>query len=201
MSNIKKIEKQGRKLVLAMALGDGNINSRGYLQIRHCLKQREYLEWKQQLLRQAGINTTDVYDVNNHGYGGVELRTYCHDFVKVYRKLLYKPHKIIAQRNVLNKLDPLGIAIWYMDDGGLTIRRKNGKICSFQIMINTCVSKEENDVIIQYFKERWDINFYSCKNRGRYSLVCGTREGRKFLKIVTPFVQQVPCMLYKINIK
>ena len=198
METKKGVKKQ---YLLSMALGDGYINSAGYLVIRHSVRQKEYLQWKVNLLKSAGIKTTDVYDVNNNNYPGVEARTYNHDFIKVCRKILYKPSKRIAQRKVLDNLSALGIAIWYMDDGGLSIRRKNGKISSFQIMLNTCLSKEENDIIIQYFKERWNVSFYSCKNKGRYRLVCGTREGRKFLNIVAPFVQQVPCMLYKILVQ
>lgn len=193
--------KNGKLAVLSMALGDGYINKSGFLSMKHCKKQEGYLQWKVDLLRKNGINTTDVYDIDNNGHPGVEARTYNNEFIKLYRRILYQPFKKIANRRILNKLDATGIAIWYMDDGGLSIRRKNNKISSFQIMLNTHLSKEENDVLIQYFKERWDVSFNSIKNKGKYRLVCGTKEGRKFLNIVSPIVQQVPCMLYKITIQ
>ena len=42
-----KILKEGRRIALYMGIGDGHINKNSYfLSIRHCLKQKEYLEWK-----------------------------------------------------------------------------------------------------------------------------------------------------------
>lgn len=196
-----KITKKSRNIALALAFGDGCIHTRGYLSMRHGLKQKEYLEYKKQLLNSVGIKTTDCYYVTNGGYGSWELRTYTHDFFKAFRKLLYKPSKNIAQRKVLNKLTPLGIAIWYMDDGGLSKKKKNGKISGNELMLNTGLQKEENQIIIDYFKEVWDISFNQYKNHGVYRLACGTKEARKFIKIVKPYVEQVPSMLYKIDIK
>ena len=58
------------------------------------------------------------------------------------------------------------------------------------------------EIIIDYFKEVWGIDFY-CFKEGRqldsYSLCCGTKNGIKFIDIIKEYVQQVPSMLYKIE--
>ena len=198
---ILKKTKLGRDLVVYMALGDGYLNPNGYLSIRHSLTQKEYIEWKSKLLNSHGINTTGLYFHNNNNYGVYEMRTYTHEFIKVYRRVLYSPTKKIADRKILNKLTPLGIAIWYMDDGGLSKKRENGVIVANELMINTHLTKEENQIIIDYFQEVWNIRFRQAKNRGKYRLVCGTKEARRFVEIVKPYVNQVECMKYKIDVK
>ena len=198
-----KVTKETRDLVVYMALGDGYINKAGYLSMRHCLKQEDYIWWKYNLLKDK-LSVVEPYYVSNNGYGAYEFRTHNTRFIKLYRNVIYGRNgkKDIANRKLLNKLTPLGLAIWYMDDGGLSQKKdENGNIKANDLMINTHLSREDNQVIIDYFKEVWDINFTQVKNRGHYRLRCGTIEARKFIKIVLPYVSQVPSMAHKVNVK
>lgn len=198
-----KITKQSRNLVLYMLYGDGSINKQGgYLAVRHSIKQKEYIEWKMNLLRQHGINTTDLYYVSNNGYGAYEFRTYTHDFIRNMRKYIYTPYKNIANVKYLNKFNALGLCIWYLDDGGLAqVKDKNGKVKSNTLMLNTMLSKEENQIIIDWFLEKWGIKFRQAKNHNKYRLECGTKEARKFIEIIKPYAEQIPSMQYKLNVK
>lgn len=183
-----------------MSLGDGYLhNKNGLLSIRHCLKQKDYLEWKRSLLSPS-IKCTELYRVDNNGYGAYELRTKSYKFIKLYRKILYKKGKFLS-RKVLDTLTPLGLAIWYMDDGGLSQKKRDGKIVANELMMNTHTSKENNQILIDYFKEVWDISFTQVKNRGLYRLRCGTKEARKFIGIVKPYVSQVKSMEHKLKVK
>lgn len=199
---IMKITKKSRDLVLYMTFGDGTINKNsGYLAIRHCLKQKEYLEWKRDLLIKNGINCSEIYYVKNNGYGAYEFRTYSHEFIKQIRRYLYTPKKNIANIKQLNKFNELGICIWYFDDGGLSQVKKDGKIVSNTLMINTMLEKEENQIIIDYFVKKWNIQFRQTKNHGKYRLECGTSEARKFIELIKPYAKEVECMSYKLNVK
>lgn len=196
-----KTSKETRDLVLFMSLGDGSLNAKGYLSIRHCLKQADYLEWKRDLIKN-NISTTDCYFVSNNNYGAYELRTRTYKFIKMYRKFLYpNGKKKIGNRRILNKLTPLGLAIWYMDDGGLSKKYRNGTVVANELILNTHVSREENQIIIDYFNEVWGISFTQVKNKGLYRLRCGTKEARKFINIVYPYVSQVKSMGYKLEVK
>lgn len=198
-----KITKETRDLIVYMTLGDGYINKAGYFAMRHCLKQEDYIRWKYNLLK-GKISVVEPYYVNNNGYGAYEVRTHNTRFIKLYRKIIYRRDgkKNIANRKLLNKLTPLGLAIWYMDDGGLSQNKgRSGVVESNDLMINTHISREDNQVIIDYFSEEWDIRFTQVKNKGSYRLRCGTREARKFIKIVLPYISQVPSMAHKVNVK
>jgi hypothetical protein len=117
-------------------------------------------------------------------------------FTKVLRRVIYKPNKQIGNRKMLNRLGALGVAIWFMDDGHINHR----KDFSIYIKIATCLSKEENQVIIDYFRETWNVHFYTfSEGRGSYSICCGTESAIKFIEIVKPYVSQIPSMAYKIT--
>lgn len=196
-----KITKSNRNLILFMTFGDGHLSKSGTLEVLHCEKQLDYLEWKRNLLIKNGLNVSDIKKINNNGYSAYKFRTRTYDFIKLYRSFLYSPKKKIANGRTLNHLNELGLAIWYMDDGGLSQKKRNGIVHANDLILNTHLSKEENQVIIDYFKEKWGISFTQVRNKGKYRLRCGTREARKFLEIVRPFVEQVPSMSHKLEIK
>lgn len=202
-----KINKESRNLLIALLLGDGTISNNNVFKIAHCEEQKDYLEWKIKQLNEAGIRNNGIKSyIKTKGFN-IGIPVYYTQlniipFVKVLRRVMYKDKKILGNRKLLNRLDAKGIAIWYMDDGHINIRKTNNKIHGFYIKISTCEPKEEVQVIIDYFKEVWGVQFYMYhegKKEDSFSLCCGTKEGLKFVDIVKPYVEQVPSMIYKIQ--
>lgn len=204
-----KFNKASRNLLIALLIGDGTISNNYSFKLSHSKEQEEYLKWKIELLKSNGIRNSGYKEyISTVGYNTGKTVGYCNlnivPFIKVLRRVMYKDgKKIIANRKILNRLNSLGISLWYMDDGHMNIRKtKEGRIKGFYIKLSICRPKEEVNILIDYFKEVWDINFYTIhegRKEDSYSLCCGTREGRKFLEIVTPYVEQVPSMLYKVR--
>ena len=202
-----KITKESRNLLIALLLGDGTISNNNVFKLSHCKEQRDYLEWKIEQLKEAGLRNNGLKEyviVNGYNIGKKVYYTQLNiiPFIKVLRRVFYKPYKKLGNRKLLNRLDAKGIAIWYMDDGHINYRKTNGKVHGFYIKIATCIPKEELQIIIDYFKEVWDIEFYMFhegKKENSYSLCCGTKEGIKFINIVKPYVEQVPSMIHKIQ--
>lgn len=203
-----KITKESRNLLIALLLGDGTIMNNNVFKLAHCEQQRDYLEWKIKQLNDAGIKNSGIKEyTSSSGYNTGKNVLYVQlsiiPFIKVLRRVFYKPSKKIGNRKLLNRLDAKGIAIWYMDDGHINIRKdKNGRPMGFYIKIATCIPKDKLQIIIDYFKEEWNINFYAFhegKKKDSYSLCCGTKEGLKFINIIKPYVLQVPSMVHKIT--
>ena len=203
-----KITKESRNLLIALLLGDGTICSNNVFKLAHAEQQKDYLEWKIKQLNYAGIRNNGLKSyVKKCGYNtGVNVyytQLNIIPFIKVLRRVFYKPTKVLGNRKLLNRLDAKGIAIWYMDDGHINIRKnKDGRQMGFYIKIATCLPKAELQTIIDYFKEIWDINFYMFhegKKEDSFSLCCGTKEGLKFINIVKKYVLQVPSMVHKIQ--
>ena len=200
-----KINKESRNLLIGLLLGDGTISNNYVFKLSHSETQRDYLEWKINLLKKYGIRTNGIKEyISNSGYNIGKTVLYTQltiiPFIKVLRKIFYKPKKVLGNRKLLNRLSAQEIAIWYMDDGCINIRKSNNKIHGFYIRIATCLPKEELQIIIDYFKEVWNISFYKIsEGKNTYSLCCGTKEGIKFINIVRPYVLQVPSMIHKIQ--
>lgn len=203
-----KITKESRNLLIALLLGDGTICNNNVFKLAHAEQQKDYLEWKIKQLNDAGIRNNGLKTyVKTCGYNtGVNVyytQLNIIPFIKVLRRIFYKPKKILGNRKLLNRLDARGIAIWYMDDGHINIRKdKDGRPMGFYIKIATCLPKNELQIIIDYFKEVWDVNFYMFhegKKEDSFSLCCGTKEGLKFINIIKKYVLQVPSMVHKIQ--
>lgn len=202
-----KITKESRNLLIGLLLGDGTISNNYVFKLSHATQQRAYLQWKIDLLNRYGIKNNGIKEyVSTCGYNTGKTVLYSQlsiiPFIKVLRRVFYKPKKIIGNRKLLNRLTAQEIAIWYMDDGNLDFRKTGTKIHGFYIKISTCTPKEETQVLIDYFKEEWDINFYMFhegRQEDSYSLCCGTKEGIKFVELVKPYVSQIPEMTYKIT--
>ena len=203
-----KITKESRNLLIGMLLGDGTISNNNVFKIAHSESQKDYLEWKIKQLKEAGIRNNGIKSyIKTKGYTtGVPVyytQLNIIPFIKVLRKVFYKEKKILGNRKLLNRLDAKGIAIWYMDDGHINIRKtKDGRPMGFYIKISTCEPKQEVQTIIDFFKEQWDINFYMFhegKKEDSFSLCCGTKEGIKFINLIKKYVLQVPSMIHKIT--
>lgn len=200
-----KINKDSRNLLIALTIGDGTISNNNVLKLSHCIEQEEYLKWKIDQLNSCGLKNTGIkYYTSTKGFN--VGKTVCYTqlsiipFIKLLRKIMYHPVKNYTK--LINRLDERGLAIWYMDDGCLNNRKySDGSYHGFYVKISTCLPKEQCETIIQAIYEKFHIKFYTFHEGRRldsFSLCCGTTEARKFLKIVTPYVQQVPTMLYKV---
>lgn len=197
-----------RGILIGMVLGDGCLSvfrDKRYtnsfhqrLTLKHGASQKEYIEYKRDLLHSIfGGKKPKVKEINNNGYLGYTVSK-SNSYFRVLHKQIYPSRKKCISRKVLDKLTPHGIAIWYMDDGSLYPKKRNGKIHAYELILNTYIPIEENEIIIDYFKENYDINFKIAKSKGSFRLRLGTREARKFIKIVEPYI--IDSMKYKIKI-
>ena len=71
-------------------------------------------------------------------------------------------------------------------------------------MLYTYLPKEQNELIKQYFQDKYNVTWNVVKADGdkdgsQWMLRCGVNEGRKFLNIIRNIVQKnVPSMNYKV---
>jgi hypothetical protein len=198
--------KENISILMGIIFGDGCVakpshaSLSGRLSITHCLKQKEYLEWKANLIRNIFQSNINVRQIVNNGYPAVVLEK-GHKYFRVLHRYLYKNKVKTIPIKALNRLTPIGLAIWWMDDGSLYPKKRNGKIHAWELVLSTYLSKEENETIVKYFQDKWDITWKITKHKNLYRLRMSTKEGRRFLEIVRPYVNQIECMKYKaINI-
>jgi len=185
-----------RNIILGLVIGDGYISNTkncNSLVIRHSLKQECYIDYKIKLLESIYPNRkiNKIYIQN-----GIQIAIGDSKLLRIYRKWLYPNNKKDITK-VLHFLTPQSIALWYMDDGSLSKKKKNGVIHSYELTLNTYINKEENQKIINFFKKQYNIQFTQTKGKGKYRLRMGKIEATKFFKIIEPYI--IDCMKYKIT--
>jgi DNA-binding transcriptional regulator WhiA len=210
-----------KSFIIGMTLGDGYI-SRGKnavhynISCTHNPAQYDYLIWKMDILKK---NLSRNYWISEKrtkftgkgqykGNAGKQYQMYMarlgtHPLVsKIYNEVYINKVKYVS-KEVLQQLTPIGLSVWYMDDGNLAYRKNsNGSIKSRNVTLHIQGFDKQSQLnIVQYFQESWGIESRLHKSRDKYKLWMNTPNSIKFLKIVAPYVNMVECMRYKIDLK
>jgi hypothetical protein len=115
-------------------------------------------------------------------------------------ELVHRHHKLRIRRKWLNRLTPLSLCVWWLDDGSLVANCRQGVICTDNF------SYDELLIVVKYFRKVW--NLYprigkvakSGRRSKQYRLWFRSREElKKLLRIIIPHLP-VSSMLYKVMI-
>ena len=165
--------------------------------IAHCIKQYDYAVYKQKYMNRftSKVSLLNKYDKrSNRHYQQAWIVIRAQKALCKYVDEFYINKNKVLPKNLLYKLDGLGLAIWYMDDGSPSYTNYNN-LCGF-ILATMCFSDCELNLIQTFFKEKFDINTSLCKNRCVY-IKADSRE--KFLSLISEHIPK--CMEYKISRK
>mgnify|MGYP001182184899 CR=1 FL=1 len=153
-----------------------------YLECYHSEKQVSYLKWIQKEFGNLDCRFnewTRYWKEYGREYTRYWIETACHPTFTELRKFAYEDgglgkHKVIC-REWLDKLDPLGLAVWYMDDG--TYNPSGSVLCTQGF------SKIEQEIIQRYFLEKWEIE--TSLWRSGTSKVTGATQYSVYIKSVS----------------
>lgn len=190
----EKFSNKTIQILYGTLLGDGSLykrSSNGHVvfSLSHSPKQESYLQHKRELLQEL-----KPYPIADSGdkWGTLQMRVVPHpEFDKIY-KVFYPNGKKIVSREILNKLSPLSIAIWFMDDGNISSDKSSFSIatCSFSL--------EEHKLIKDYFKNKWGIDCVVKIYKYPRLYIYG-QSALKFKKLIKKHV--IPSMQYKLELK
>lgn|SRR3990167_2115972 len=192
-------KREQRAILAGMVLGDACIRKQKYginpyIAINHSIKQLEYLRWKMSLLQPmfhySLIGKERFYKLKKK-YKVVFFASRLSPKLKTVWKIAYKNKKKIITRKLLDMLNPLGLAIWYMDDGCC-----NGK--ARVVVLSTYCAKQEALQCKRYFNEKWNIDWKIGKHKSGYFLRKGwkSEDMNRFRQLIEPYI--IPSMKYKI---
>lgn len=139
------------QILYGTLLGDGHVTRNRTICIEHEAAQLYYLNWKinsfpNYTVRERIINDKWGRRITYQGrVGGMR------SVARVLRKQFYKNGQKIVTNDVLHRLDVLGVAVWFMDDGCFhTSARSRRFILSYQ-----CFDSESRKLIKTYFERVW----------------------------------------------
>ena len=202
------------QIILGTILGDGYLhkptdretNSR--LVTSCCEKDEDYIFWKYQELSSSYLfpyppKLSSTY-LDGKEFKRWMIRSKNNIVFTEYRDLFYPQGRKIVPSKALEYLNDLGLAVWYMDDGSLSKKRYlNGDLANLKICTQ-CFTWEEDILIRDWFKERYKISPFRIQERGDNRYILRLSHGnsiKRFLSIVSPYVEEVKCMKRKIRKK
>lgn len=111
-------------IIYGSMLGDAHISTR--YEESHCIRHKSYSLFKKECLKSLGAKSWDFYSKDGHHQS--RIYTSSSRFWRSLREKFY-PH---GKKEImfLETLNPLIVAIWYMDDGNLTkFKNRNPSMC------------------------------------------------------------------------
>ncbi len=127
-----------RQVIIGSLLGDGYIpKKQSSLHICHGHKQLLYMQHKKQLLGRLVKSRIKYHHYTNRGKEAtnIYLSTTPHQFIKEQKTEFYPGGIKCIPENSVKMLQPLGLAIWYCDDGA--VMRNKARLCT------NCFTKTE----------------------------------------------------------
>lgn len=181
-----------RQVILGTLLGDSSADlrstKRSCISSNHSIKQREYVDWLVDKLGYLVRATPRV--CRNHGWGTLNysFSTLYHSEIRDLVDVLYKNNKKTVTRGYLDMLEPLSLAVWFMDDGSYS-----GSLSTHGF------SEDENKLIANYFSERWGIRCEVRKDLRKDLYYIQILNIKKFRDLIREHIPE--CMQYKLDYK
>lgn len=190
--DVPSIEGRLRSLLIGSMLGDGRLAHRvhatNYAE-NHCAVQRDYAEWKRQEWGAWVRNDLKpvIWKKNGKEFPGVRFHTVAHRLLNEWQSMFYPvkgPKRFPCE--VVTQVDPLALAVWYMDDG----------CADWWPLITVCdESSQIGNQVLDHLglKARWRNDTSST---GRL-IIEGEVNAHRFIELVRPHIPE--CMDYKLD--
>jgi len=201
------INEDVKQVLLGTILGDAHLSKHSKnasYSCGHSPKQKDYLYWVAKVLNQNFKIRISFYNRKKHNQKIYIVSTPCSPVLTNLHNIFYKksekPNRKwekVVNPEILEQLDPLGISVWYCDDGTYTVRDKSCTLMTQGFTYN------ENLILKDYFLKKWDIkcvvqkDYRKSHNKAYYRLFFHTQEAFKFLTLIKDFVPE--SMTYKLG--
>jgi len=189
-----KMTPEQEQIVLGTVLGDGNLSinkkakySSARLRCNHGIKQAEYADWKADKM---GEMVSFVKTVDNNGWGNKNRVVYTYStpsLREIYDSVYPSGRKSVD--SWVNRLGPLGLAVWYMDDGSVSGSARHIGTQAFSLKEN-----ERLKEMLMGWGASVKIRFDK-RGKGYYFLEIEKPSTSEFFKVIEPHI--IPSMAYK----
>ena len=191
-ADLNPIQKQ---ILLGKMLGDGCYYNAGHtadISFGHKQDHSQYVDWCLQGLGDVGMPTSPT--VSGYRTEMVRGRTTRSHFIKKEFEDFFQRDSNTKHipESVVQKLTPIALAFWYMDDGSLN--HKDGQ--EDWAVFSTCCFDFDDHVILLKALKKFDIDGELQTSKGFLSIRLNSDEAEKLFLLIAPYVPVV--MQYKL---
>lgn len=184
-----------QSVLLGKILGDGSfIRPSPYswgIKWGHTEKDADYTYWTNNAMGLLGGST----DTRISGYGSTMIRArtiQSHLIYQRFKNYADENGKKIIPKEVIKDLDPISLAVWYMDDGSLNHHSDQEDRCNF----STNGFSYDEHLLLQAALEHLGIESKISPTRSYFELRINSQAAERLFLLVAPYI--IPCMQRKL---
>ena len=188
-----------RSILVGTLLGDGHLETQDKgktyrLKLEHQIAQKDYLQWIYGQFKEW-IPGAIRSRIKKNGYEYVLCDTYSHGAFRFYAQQFYPHGKKEIPRLINKLLDPMALAIWFMDDGSW----KSDKHKTF-IIHTLGYSKKDLESVQKVLKKKFDLETSLHAQKGKYwRLYIKSESAEKFRNLIEPYTSHISSMQQKMG--
>ncbi len=193
-----KLTDRQRAIIVGLILGDGHLETQDKgktyrLKVEHAESQGDYVHWLFNELREWIPATEPYVKVRANGERNVGFNTYSHASLRFYGHQFYEKKKRIP-RMIAKLIEPISIAVWYMDDGS----RKSARHHTYNIH-TLGYSKEDLELLQDMFKKKFGIEAVMHRQKEKYwRLYIPSESATSFGVLIDEYVRPIKSMAHKL---
>ena len=194
-----RLNAKQRSLLVGVLLGDGHLETqnrgRTYrLKMEHSVKQKEYVEWLYEQFKDL-VRTPPRMKTKRLGekeHASYSFATYSLASFRFYAQQFYVRGKKVIPKLIRKLLDPIALAVWFMDDGSFKSVRHNT-----YIIHALGYDKKDLEAVRRVLQEKFGISVVLHKQYGRWRIYVMSDSADTFRELIGPYV--VPSLKYKLG--
>lgn len=177
-------------VIIGCVLGDGHLRivpgrKEAFLEVNHSIKAKEYVDWKYSILKDICRFPPKIRKIDKKRISSRFFTREHPQITEIYRKFYHEKIKVIPKELRLN---PIILAVWFMDDGSKT---KKG-----DVYLNTQKFDWKSQRRLLHALRMIGIKGRLNKDKKYYRIRIYKESIPKLLEIIKPYI--LPTMEYKI---
>src|SRR3989344_4076197 len=192
------LNERQKEILIGLILGDGHLEKLytpafGRLKVEQSHKRKDYVNWLYGEFRNwvRSKPKAKVKEVWNKIYQNYGFLTYGHRLLGEFQEEFYRKRKKIIPNDLEKNLTPLGLAVWFMDDGSIKSKKHKGFFLNVQDF-----KKSDVRELQRILKNKFSILSSTRKDGKGEQIYLGGESAEKFIGIIEPYV--ISSMRYKI---
>lgn len=194
-----KLTSRQRQIIIGKLLGDGHLETGNQgktyrLKIEHSWRQKEYVDWCYQELKDWVLTKPQIKKqmVQGKVYSKYWFNTLSHGSFRFYAHQFYDQGKKVVPRLIHRWLTPLSLAVWFMDDGSIKSAHHKARIINTQGF-----DIQENKRLIKVLRDNFGLFAKLRKQKEGYQIMILAESADQFFNLIKELV--IPSMNYKLQ--
>lgn len=197
-NTVGRLSEKQLSLIIGSVLGDGYIRimpnrSDAFLEINHSYKAKDYVDFKYNVLKNiCSGKPTQRFTDQDKVKSAYRFFTNQHSEITEIYNAFYKNKRKVIPKDL--KLNPIILAIWYMDDGSKTQSTKNTN--NINVYLNSQNFSLNDQKYLLHLLRQVNIKARLNKDKQNYRIRILKESINTFMSMIKPYV--IESMSYKL---